>query len=60
MLNLPNILTLFRILLVPILVVVLLTESEDKEVSALAEEEHRSCCLRRYRIRMPPERPYSL
>lgn len=31
MLNLPNTLTIFRILLVPLLVVVLLTEIEDKE-----------------------------
>lgn len=35
-LNVPNILTLFRILLVPILVVVLLTELEGKEFIGLA------------------------
>ena len=35
MLNLPNILTLFRILLAPILVVVLLTEIEGKEIIGL-------------------------
>lgn len=36
MLNLPNILTFLRILLVPILVVVLLTEFEGKELVGLA------------------------
>ncbi len=36
MLNLPNLLSLFRILLVPILVVVLLTELEGKEFIGLA------------------------
>ena len=36
MMNLPNILSLTRILLVPILVVVLLTEVEDKELIGLA------------------------
>jgi CDP-diacylglycerol--glycerol-3-phosphate 3-phosphatidyltransferase len=35
MLNLPNLLTLFRILLVPLLVVALLTEFEGKEYVAL-------------------------
>lgn len=35
-LNVPNVLTLFRILLVPILVVVLLTELEGKEFIGLA------------------------
>jgi CDP-diacylglycerol--glycerol-3-phosphate 3-phosphatidyltransferase len=36
MLNLPNLLTLFRILLVPLLVVILLTEVKGKEPIALA------------------------
>ena len=36
MLNLPNLLTLFRILLVPLLVVILLTEVNGKEPIALA------------------------
>jgi CDP-diacylglycerol--glycerol-3-phosphate 3-phosphatidyltransferase len=36
MLNLPNVLSLVRILLVPIIVVVLLTEVEDKEFIGLA------------------------
>ena len=35
-LNLPNVLSLVRILLVPIIVVVLLTEVEDKEFIGLA------------------------
>ena len=36
MLNTPNLLTLFRILLVPLLVVVLLTKFEGKEFVGLA------------------------
>jgi CDP-diacylglycerol---glycerol-3-phosphate 3-phosphatidyltransferase len=36
MLNLPNLITLFRILLVPLLVVILLTEVNGKDVLALA------------------------